>query len=503
MSAPLFHSIVNRSLRQMRFLKLGTSLSWKIGGFFMVVAAATAIFSTLLFWFAWNRYDLTAKQWVNWDVADAFAREFRPFIRDSFDNDSVQDISTRLTRLNPFATIYLLDARGGIVFSSKSVEVPSVRLAPIEKFLAHQGVPLKPVVGDDPESANEETSIFSAATVTIAGVPGYIYVVLGTSQTKVRTFGLSTPEGRMSFLFFSVMAAVCWLSGMLLFNVVTRWFHSGTEVVREFAAGNYSRRIPIHFANELSTHSETFNRMADTIERNIEELQRIDSLRGELVANVSHDLRTPIALMQANLEYLLMKADTIDQAAYSDHLDHAKKGCDSLRQLIGDLHELSELNAKGFSAKLESTNVEQLAREVVSLLGTAAEEKGIDLQCQIPSDLPEVRADSGMLKRALVNLLGNAIRYTQSKGQVRLSIETEQAAVCIRVSDNGPGISHEDLGQIFDRFYRTQAGRDMSGEGSGLGLAIVKRVVELQGSELRVESVVGEGSEFWFSLPTE
>ena len=171
-----------------------------------------------------------------------------------------------------------------------------------------------------------------------------------------------------------------------------------------------------------------------------------------------------------------------------------------LNKLVGDLFELSKLDARQIEPQVEPFNMAELTQDVVMKFQPLAGEMGVALTADLPKDLPNVRGDLALIERALSNLIENAVRYTPGNGSVCVRLENTNHAVYVFVSDTGPGIPAEDLSRIFERFYRLEKSRT-SRHGAGLGLAIAQKIIELHNSRIKVESVVNEGTTFSFVLP--
>ncbi|MBK7485387.1 MAG: hypothetical protein IPI70_04340 [Nitrospira sp.] len=210
-------------------------------------------------------------------------------------------------------------------------------------------------------------------------------------------------------------------------------------------------------------------------------LKQTDILRRELVANVSHDLRTPLASLHGYLETLLMKEGTLTREEYRTFLDIALKQSQRLRELVGELFELARLDSREARIQCEQFSLAELVQDVCQKFQLTVANRD-SLKSSFTDDLPFVEADIGLIERALENIINNATRYTPSGGTIAISLSHESGSVMIRISDTGCGIADHDLPYIFDRFYR--ANRQNQPGGAGLGLAITKRILELHGLPL-------------------
>jgi two-component system phosphate regulon sensor histidine kinase PhoR len=231
----------------------------------------------------------------------------------------------------------------------------------------------------------------------------------------------------------------------------------------------------------------------------ITELKRLEKVRKDFVANVSHELRTPLTSIKGFVEAL--KDGAISDPEQSQRfLSVISQHTDRMNQIISDLLQLSLIESKGIELKIETFSLKELAEEVVSSLKRSAEKKSQSLKIEMESGDQMVMADRYRIGQALTNLVDNAIKYTPEKGSIRIEIRDKGDRAEIAVIDNGTGIPPQDLSRIFERFYTVDKGRSRELGGTGLGLSIVKHIVEAHGGMVRVQSQLGKGSEFGFSL---
>ncbi len=196
-----------------------------------------------------------------------------------------------------------------------------------------------------------------------------------------------------------------------------------------------------------------------------------------LIANVAHDLRTPLASLRSYLETLLLKEDTLPVQQRRSYLEIASRQSAHLTALVAQLFELAQLDFKGFKVNREPVELDELARDAVEKFELSAEKKGVALKIEAAASVPYVLADIGLIERALENLIENALKHSPSEGKVALTIDPHESEVRVQVADNGGGISKEDLPFIFDRFYRGD--KSQGSAGAGLELAITKPILEL------------------------
>jgi signal transduction histidine kinase len=218
------------------------------------------------------------------------------------------------------------------------------------------------------------------------------------------------------------------------------------------------------------------------------------------VAQVSHDLRTPLAALHGYLETLKLKEDALTPEQRADYFAIVLRQSEHLTRLVGELFELAKLEAQEASPHCEPFSLPELVQDVVQKFQLKADESEVNLAMELDADLPLVSADIALVERVLDNLIDNALTHTPAGGTVRVPVRRDAHQVILCVADTGKGIAEQDLPRIFDRYY--QATSQHSGNGhAGLGLTIARRIVELHGSELGVRSRPGEGTTFAFGLP--
>ncbi|KAM3091119.1 sensor histidine kinase [Phormidesmis sp. 146-12] len=261
------------------------------------------------------------------------------------------------------------------------------------------------------------------------------------------------------------------------------------HITRRFASGNLEERVPPHEIPELNRLAESFNYMA-------EELKGVEQRRRDLVGDLTHELRTPLTVLEGYLEGL---ADgTID--ASPDIYQRLAKETTRLNRLVNDLQELSKAEAGYLPIHAKPLYLRPLMAALVLRFSDQLLEGGTILRLDCPTNLPMAIADPERVEQILINLIGNALRYTPD-GRVTLRAWSQSDKIWIAVVDTGQGISAEDLPHVFERFWRSDRSRDRSSGGTGIGLAISRRLVELQKGTITADSELGKGSTFRFSLP--
>ncbi|MBX3333575.1 MAG: HAMP domain-containing protein [Nitrospira sp.] len=427
----------------------------------------------------------------------------------------LKDMFHTLMVINPSIEVYLLDTQGMILtFSAPAEKVKraQISLAPVKRFLS--GAEDLPILGDDPRDRYRR-KIFSAFPIeSLSGeTEGYLYVILGgeeldsVAQMLEGSYILRVSMGAaVATLLFALLA------GLVLFKLMTRRLRRLALAMETFKRGNFSelpnllpqlygRALTALPGDEMDQLGTTFVHLADRIQQQVGQLKQTDQLRRELVADVSHDLRTPLTSLQGYLETMLLKGATLSIVDQRKYLEVATAQSQHLGRLITELFELAKLNSREIMPHREPFSLGELVQDVVQKLRLIADKKQLTLQARFGTNLPQVSADIGLMERVLENLIANAIRHTEERGTITVALSLIHEKIMTQVTDTGCGISSEDLPFIFDRYHRSRNGRQEKTAGAGLGLAIAKRILELHGTAIEAQSTVNAGTTFCFELP--
>jgi signal transduction histidine kinase len=263
-----------------------------------------------------------------------------------------------------------------------------------------------------------------------------------------------------------------------------------TSAARRIRQGDLNQRVDAKGSSEMAELGESFNSMAETLRYDQE-------LRHNMVADIAHELRTPLSIVQGNVEAMLdgvLPADT-------QNLNSLHQETMLLSRLVEDLRTLSLAEIGQLRYHTEAIDLKDLAQNVVDGFKTQFATKNIKVNLEAKEDLPSVLADQDRTAQIVRNLLSNAFYYTPEGGSINISLTSTSEGVTVSIIDTGTGISSEDMAHLFDRFYRVDRSRARRTGGSGLGLTIVKQLVEAQGGKVWVNSAIGKGSTFSFNLP--
>ena len=265
-----------------------------------------------------------------------------------------------------------------------------------------------------------------------------------------------------------------------------------TAAARQLGQGDLSQRVHLKDKSEIGEMAQAFNSMAG-------DLERVEQLRRNMVADAAHELRTPLSNIKGYLEAIrdgLKKPD-------AESIRSLSEKASLLSRLVDDLQELSLAEAGELRLTRESGDITRLIKQAVASRQTQAEEKGLSVSADLTDKLPPVNIDFHRIGQVLNNLLDNAIAHTGKGGSIKVSAEKRDDRLKVSVTDTGEGIPAEELPNIFERFYRTDKSRTRTTGGSGLGLTIAKRLVEAHNGTIEARSEPGKGSSFTFTLPLE
>jgi two-component system phosphate regulon sensor histidine kinase PhoR len=280
-------------------------------------------------------------------------------------------------------------------------------------------------------------------------------------------------------------------------TVVTEALRNGSCRNRELTTFNIGEQW---FEVKASALRETEGKGVVVVLHDITRVKQLEAVRKDFVANVSHELRTPLSIIKGYVETLLDPQPPNSETARK-FLQIVKKHSSRLETLIGDLLSISSLESQQNGLHLETVVLHSLLQTVLTDLALPIKEKRILVETTIPEALAAVEADGRRLYQVWFNLVDNAVKYTPANGRVTVSARRKNGEIECCVEDNGPGIAPEHLSRVFERFYRVDKARSRELGGTGLGLAIVKHIVQAHGGRVWVESRVGEGSAFYFTLP--
>lgn len=352
--------------------------------------------------------------------------------------------------------------------------------------------------GDRPGGTWALVPVYDASGLFVAG--GLLVRPLDASLER-ELAGARRAYVRALAVIVAVAVLLALVLGALVTGRLVRPLRRMTRQVERIGAGDYEARLAARTDDEFGRLAAAINRMAAAVETSIETLRGADQLRRELIANVGHDLRTPLTGLRGYVEEARRHLASGDAPAAEAALATAEQQGAYLQRLVADLFELSLLDVGEAPLRLEPVPVAELLRDAVEAHRAAFRDAGVELVVELVPELPVVRADGVRLLRVVDNLLANARAHTGEAGRVVLRGRAAPGAVLVEVEDTGAGIPADRLDRVFDRYYRGRDARTRRGGGTGLGLAIARAIARAHGGDLTATSEAGRGSCFTLRLP--
>ncbi len=443
------------------------------------------------------------EQLLNRDYAASIASELQPLLEDGFSPERIGEAIHYMMVLNPMVEIYLLDTEGTILayFTHPKEQLlrKEISMGPVEDFIDSRG--LQPVLGDDPRTEDTQKP-FSAARLPMGETPGFVYVIL-RGQSFDRNLALVSANYylKSGLITFLIALGATAALGLSLFFLLTRPLKLLSSAVKAFEGGDYQQRVAVEGNDEVSALSASFNDMAASIQEAMTRLTDTEKQRTDLIANISHDLRSPLTSLRGHLETILVKEKDLAPEQRQLFMETALKNVSSLQRLVEELFDLAKLEAGQFKTQREAFSLADLVQDVALKRKALTGEKGIRVEYRPVKNPETVEGDIALIERVLTNILDNAIVHSPEGGRIRIELRKSGDHQEISVHDQGPGIADEDLPHIFERFYRADKSRNREVPGTGLGLAIAREIVELHEGRIEARNHPAGGAVFIISLP--
>ncbi|WPO99944.1 HAMP domain-containing sensor histidine kinase [Pseudomonas sp. HR96] len=478
------------------------TLSQRLSAVFAVLLLACSGVSVWLQVDASNRHDQVTVQALSAGLAGHIANTSQLMDSAGWRPDAVHALFNQLMAVNPAVEVYLLSRDGQVVGNAAPegrIKRQQVDLAPIRRLLEGGSLP---ILGDDPRSLSGQ-KVFSAAPVQVNGHDGgFVYVILQGQDRDALAAHLSSHSLLQPTLWaMGLMAAFSLVMGLIAFRLITRPLRGLTAEVRALGADGQPVSAAVHErqrGDEIATLRSAFAQMRLRIAEQWAELTRQDQQRRDMLANISHDLRTPLTSLHGYLETLRLKDQLLTGEERRHYLDVALGQSRKVGRLAQELFELARLESGLVQPESEDFSLADLIQDVLQKFELASESRQQRLLVDISEGLPAVRGDLGMIERVLTNLLDNAIRHNPAGTDIGLQLRRTGDKVSVRVSDNGAGIPQQLREGLFTRL--TALRRVSSTDSGGLGLVIVQRMLQLHGSEICLVDVDKPGTAFEFLL---
>ena len=454
-----------------------------------------------------TRYE--SEQNLHLSLAASLARDNPLLQQGVYDHKALENLFHTLMVMGPAFEFYFVDPEGEIITHSIAptlIKRTKIDLLPLIQLTQNQAS--LPIYGDDPQHVSRK-KIFSAAPVFNGNsLQGYLYVIVAGKRYETAFNRLQSSRqtelsimamcGAMLFLFVVMLGIFAYFTRPL--RRLSKDITALRAVGFDNSKVNLAKWMP-NSRNEVHQLGEAFEQMVKQINQQFDMLQKNDEHRRELLADISHDLRTPLSSLQGYIETLELNNDRVTKEQRQKYVEIALKNAQQLKGLIDQIFELAHLESGQVSLNLEAFNLAELLYDVVAKFSLQTSAKNIDISIVPECSYTQVHSDIGKLERVLSNLLENAIRHTSEEGKITLVItEINQNQCQLTISDTGTGIKEEELLYIFDTRYRGSNAVQDKEKHTGLGLAITKKLLELLKSDIKVTSTLGEGTAFSFNL---
>ena len=449
--------------------------------FVLVIVVTVGSASFFIAWSTWNQVQQYEERTKAVHTQRASYLLSRYYIANHLNWNGIQPLVEQMGDMEE-ERIVLTDARGVVIADSRG------ELIGKDYRSSSQGIPLYlPTISVGPSSPPLISP--SIPTPDQANLFGTVYINPLNSPNAM-TIMVSSAVNRYLLWGACLAVAIAIIMTFVLSQRVLSPIRVLTRTAKKLGQGDFSQRVTIQDRGDVGELAQTFNSMAA-------DLERTEKLRRDMVADVAHELRTPLSNVSGYLEAIrddVIQPDKPTIASLSEETD-------LLSRLVDDLQELALADAGELKLVRQPESLVLLIEQSVTALQVKARDKGLELVADIPQDLPAVNIDYHRISQVLRNLLSNAITHTASGGNIKVSAQTADKTIRVEVKDNGEGIPAADMPNMFERFYRVDKSRTRPGGGSGLGLTIAKRLIEAHGGTIGVRSELGQGSCFYFTLP--
>jgi len=454
-----------------------------------------------------SQYSQSVIQRLSVNLASQIASNNPLLSEEGLDKDAVHKLFNQLMAVNPSVEVYLLDAQGNIVENAApagKLKQVSIDLAPVKALLSGATMP---VYGDNPRAPGQP-EVFSAAPLkTGHELKGYVYIVLqGEEYTALASEAQYNSVIKMALRSMGMVILFGSVIGVIAFRWVTRPVRKLTEQVSTLDSGGMpaiqalaqSGSAEAQPGDEVAQLRQAFVQLAKRIDEQWQSLTMQDQMRREFVANISHDLRTPLTSLHGYLETLSVKAESLSHADRQRYLGIALAQSQKVGKLAQELFELARLEYGVVKPQKEIFSLSELVQDVLHKFELMAESRHQHIRVEIPPAMPPVNADLGMIERVFTNLLDNALRHTPDEGLIEICLYLHSGSITVQINDSGPGIAEEQKTDLFMRPALLDMRKHRVG---GLGLMIVRRILQLHDSDIHLVDRPHRGACFQFSVP--
>lgn len=425
-------------------------------------------------------------------------RELADTLRSAADTDSAKALLTDTVKAyagglginSDTRNFYILSGETGEYLSGSDVPASGIKITPNI---------VKAINGEDGYDS-DPTAAYMDVALPVSGEGGsFIIYVL---DNKADTDSLNEQIFHIIAEAVVIGLVISVLLSLLLAKTMIAPIQDLTKAAERVAAGDFSDKLENSSGDEIGVLTRTFNDMADRLETTLDDMTKSEKMRRDFVANVSHELRTPITSIRSYAE-TLSGDRSMPETTKQKFLEVILNESDRMAKIVKDLLTLSRFDAGSIEFTFENFSFERSVRDVYNAMLMEAGKHRHDFSLDFRGKIPEIRGDRARVEQVLMNMVSNAVKYTGNGGRIKMVAGTKDGCVWCSVSDNGAGIPKDDVGKVFDRFYRVDKARSRESGGTGLGLSIAKEIVTRHGGDIRLDSKVGKGTTVVVTLPVE
>jgi signal transduction histidine kinase len=455
---------------------------------FLLIALLGLLFIGVTY-LATTSFYAASTQLLNKDVAAHIAKFTSPYGREGFDRQKADSVFYQAMVISPSAEVYFLDTVGRVIYfhgTPDEIRRWQISVEPLQRYIRSGG--LHYMNGPDPRDP-DHPKIFSAADVEgDSGRLGYIYVILGNQQyrsvTQMLVNSRVTPMVLGAVMFILSLSL---LITVLYIHRFRRRFNDMLAVLNKFREGDFTARFAEREKDELELVTGSFNKLADLLLDNINRVTASEKERRDFMVNISHDLRTPLAIVRGYAETLQLKKGQLSAEEEKEYGELVVSKIRQVEKMVGQLFELSKMESASFEIRREPFVFSEILQEVVR-------GRGLKIECQNCEDGSYIDADISMMERVLQNLVVNAVAYTREGGKALIRLDRIEEELVFRIENEGEPLRADLIGWL----NGTEGVRPAR---PAIGLTIVRKIMALHEFPFRVEVLPGHINRFSFSMP--
>jgi signal transduction histidine kinase len=472
-----------------------TGIFRRIGVLIFAIVSALSILFIVVTYMATTDYYQSSTQILNKEVAAHIAKFSSPYGPGGIDKRKADSVFYNAMIISPNVEVYFLDTTGKVLYYHAADSLIKVRQVPLENVRQYLKTPTTQITDVDPKDP-DHPKIFSAAEVWNGKqMIGYIYVILVSKEYRnVADVVFRSKAGGLAIKVFIIVILTTLIFSLLYTSRLQGRFNRVIAVLNRFKDGDLNVRFDADTKDEFFPISEAFNKMASMLEANFNQQRELENDRRNFLVNISHDLRTPLAVARGYAETLLIqKGET--SSLEGKHLELVNSKIQMVEKLVLQLFELSKMESVNFVPVKEPFIFSEILQEVIAGAELQARQKNITIHCLNCEDPAYIKADAGMMERVVQNLLENAVKYTDLNGSISITLSQEKNQLLVGITNNGPQLPPE-LIEWINTEGDVLAKRPAQ---TGLGMALVKQILKLHDFSIAA-GVMGDENYFLLKL---